>query len=359
MKQDLVGRLAFIDTSAFKAKNYQFHNHSLKKLKDYSDDEKIRILTTSITIAEVRSHFPGLANDAIRTIEETRKKAKILRNLPENSISGVFDKGLTDEIIISTLNQGFENFLNGDNIEIVPISSVDNESVFKDYFEGNAPFSTKKKDEFPDAFVLHAIKNLSKERTYPVYIVSTDGDMKNFCDGDRLIHLDSVDALIDLIVRNDDEVKEPVKLADDLFDKFKEEIVKRVSDKLLEASYTVDDEDAYDVKLNNVMIEGKNIIELDDESVVFEVELMADIEAATSEPDYERSAFDPEDQRYVFTFYNVTRRKFPLKTSITVTIWFPENVKAAAELGDIEMESNFDLESITSQLLSFEEKWFD
>ncbi len=359
MKQNLVGRLAFIDTSAFKAKNYQFHNHSLKKLKDYSDDEKIRILTTSITIAEVRSHFPVLASDAIRTIKETRVNAKILRNLPENPISGVFDRGLTDEVIISTLNKNFDNFLEGDNIEMVPLNSVDSEAVFKDYFEGNAPFSIKKKDEFPDAFVLHAIKNLSKERIYPVYIVSTDGDMKNFCDGDRLIHLDSVDALIDLIVRNDDEVKEPVKLADDLFDKFMGDIVQRVSDNLLEASYTVDDDDAYDVKLNNVMVVGKNIVELDDESVTFEVELVADIEAATSEPDYDRSAFDPEDQRYVFTLYNVTRRKFLLKTSITVTIWFSENVKAAAELGDVEMESNFDLESINSQLLSFEEKWFD
>lgn len=359
MKQNLVGRLAFIDTSAFKAKNYQFHNHSLKKIKDYSDDEKIRILTTSITIAEIRSHFPGLASDAIATIKQTRVDAKILRNLPENPISGVFDKGLTDEVIISTLNNNFDNFLEGDNIEMVPLNSVDSEAVFKDYFEGNAPFSIKKKDEFPDAFVLHAIKNLSNTRGYPVYIVSTDGDMKNFCDGDRLIHLDSVDALIDLIVRNDDEVKQPVKLADDLFEKFYGDIVQQVSDKLLEASYTVDDEDAYDVKLNNVMVEGKNIIELDDESVTFEVELVADIEAATSEPDYDRSAFDSEDQRYVFTFYNVTRRKFLLKTSITVTIWFSENVKAAAELGDIEMESNFDLESMNSQLLSFEEKWFD
>ncbi|MFQ0827208.1 PIN domain-containing protein [Serratia fonticola] len=359
MKQNLVGRLAFIDTSAFKAKNYQFHNHSLKKLKDYSDDEKIRILTTSITIAEVRSHFPVLATDAIRTIEETRTKAKILRNLPENPINGVFDKGLTDDVIITTLNQSFDNFLDGDNIEIVSLNSVDSEAVFKDYFEGNAPFSIKKKDEFPDAFVLHAIKDLSRKRTYPVYIVSTDGDMKNFCDGEHLIHLNSIDALIDLIVRNDDEVKEPVKLADDLFEEFKGEIVQRVSDKLSEASYTVDYEDTYDVKLNNVIVTGKNIIDLDEESVTFEIELVADIDAATSEPDYDRSAFDPEDQRYIFTFYNVTHRKFFLKASITTTIWFSEKVKAAAELGDIEMESSFDLESINSQILSFEEKWFD
>ncbi|EKN3560883.1 TPA: PIN domain-containing protein [Yersinia enterocolitica] len=359
MKQNLVGRLAFIDTSAFKAKNYQFHNHSLKTLRDYSDDEKIRILTTSITIAEVRSHFPVLANSAIKTIEETRTKAKILRNLPDNPINGIFDKGLTEDVIISTLNQSFDKFLGGNNIEIVSLKSVDSEAVFRDYFEGNAPFSIKKKDEFPDAFVLHAIKDLSQKRTYPVYIVSTDGDMKNFCDGERLIHLDSIDVLIDLIVRNDDDVKEPVKLADDLFEQFKGEIIHRVSDNLLEASYTVDSEDTYDVKLNNVIIESKNIIDLDDESVTFEIELVADIEAATSEPDYDRSAFDPEDQRYIFTFYNVTRRKFLLKTSITVTIWFSETVKAAAELGDVEMESSFDLESINSQLLSFEEKWFD
>ncbi|WP_145521514.1 PIN domain-containing protein [Yersinia aldovae] len=359
MKQNLVGRLAFIDTSAFKAKNYQFHNHSLKKLRDYSDDEKIRILTTSITISEVRSHFPTLAKSAIKIIEETRTKAKILRNLPHNPINGIFDKGLTEEVIISTLNENFENFLGGDNIEIVSLKSVDSEAVFHDYFEGNTPFSIKKKDEFPDAFALHAIKDLSQKRGYPVYIVSTDGDMKNFCDGERLIYLDSIDVLIDLIVRNDDDVKEPVKLADDLFDKFQEKIIQRVSDNLLEASYTVDNEDTYDVKINEVMIEGKNIIELDDDSVTFEVELEADVEAATSEPDYDRSAFDPEDQRYIFTFYNVTRRKFLLKTSITVTIWFSEAVKAAAELGDVEMESSFDLDSINSQLLSFEERWFD
>nr|WP_319554184.1 PIN domain-containing protein [uncultured Vibrio sp.] len=46
---ELQTRLVFIDTSAFEKKNYQFGQHSLGRLQELIEDEKIHLLITDVT----------------------------------------------------------------------------------------------------------------------------------------------------------------------------------------------------------------------------------------------------------------------------------------------------------------------
>lgn len=57
MTPELQSRLVFIDTSAFENKNFQFSSHKLDQLCGYLEESKLHLLTTEITILEVKKHL--------------------------------------------------------------------------------------------------------------------------------------------------------------------------------------------------------------------------------------------------------------------------------------------------------------
>ncbi len=57
MTPELQSRLVFIDTSAFENKNFQFSSHKLDQLCGYLEERKLHLLTTEITILEVKRHL--------------------------------------------------------------------------------------------------------------------------------------------------------------------------------------------------------------------------------------------------------------------------------------------------------------
>lgn len=59
---ELQTRLAFIDTSAFEKKNYQFGQYALGRLQELIEDEKIHLLITDVTRKEIDSHLKEGAN---------------------------------------------------------------------------------------------------------------------------------------------------------------------------------------------------------------------------------------------------------------------------------------------------------
>ena len=139
--------------------------------------------------------------------------------------------------------------------------------MFDKYFQSKPPFGgANKKSEFPDAFVLEAVTKVSNDRGHTLYVISSDGDMKKYADTlDSLIHLKRVDDFLDLVVRKEDELKEPVRFADGVFEKLESALVERAREVISESELYSDEANEFDdeihlMDIESVCISHKNII---------------------------------------------------------------------------------------------------
>ncbi|WP_201576808.1 PIN domain-containing protein [Psychrobacter sp. H8-1] len=359
MSNELESRLVFIDTSAYESKNYQFNEYALGKLCDYLESKRIHLLITEITINEIKAHLFSKSEESAKAIKKVQKEAMFLRNTPDLPCHGIFYKVKTDDIYKAAL-QNFEDFLDRSSAEIVDISNVNATVVFEKYFNSEAPFGVgSKKSEFPDAFVLEAISKVSEDRGHILYVISDDKDMEKYADHlDNLIHLKRVDDFLDLVVRKEKELEEPVKFADSVFDQLKAEIITCARAKIDESEFYSDeaigfDDEIYQIDIKSVCITHKNIISVSIENVEYEIDFEVVLEARYSIIDYDRSPWDPEDKRYIFVLYNDITRKHQETFSAYINIDYMDGIRANAEIVELYFnDSAFELNEESSELLN-------
>lgn len=365
MSAELESRLVFIDTSAYESKNYQFSEHALGKLCNLLESRKLHLLITQITINEIKSHLLAKSEESARAIKKIQKDAMFLRNTPELACHGIFEKVNSEDIYKIALDK-FEEFLNKSSAEIVDIKNVDSSIVFKKYFNSEPPFGgTHKKYEFPDAFALEAVSKASKDRGHSLYVVSEDGDMDKYVSAsDNLIHLKRIDDLLDLVVRKEDELKEPVKFADSIFFQLEANIIESAKDSISESEFYSDaadnfNDEIYLIKIESICINKRNIISVSDEHVEYEVDFKVILNAHHSIADYDRSPWDPEDKAYMFVFHNHIVKKHTEVFSAYICIDYTDGISANAELTELHFsESAFRLSEENSEIISAKEAGF-
>lgn len=180
MERDIV----FIDTSIYKAENYFAPNNRILALKKLAEKKVISLVFTEITNREVLKHYKGDVTSALNNIknnhevlacfDDTRPllfketKKKYLRKC-EHTLSAFWSQGYTI---------GYE-------------LCKDVKSVFNKYFDLERPFSEgKKKDEFPDAFVLQMLEQYSNRFCHKkIIVLSNDKDMRDY-KSNCLVHVD-------------------------------------------------------------------------------------------------------------------------------------------------------------------------
>ena len=362
MNMDLKTRLVFIDTSAFESKNFQFGEHALEKLEAHLEKEHLHLLITSITINEILAHMEEKSKQARALIKKLQKDAMFLRNVPELPCFGIFEK-ITSEEVFSLSKKKFEEFLDCESIEVVDLSTVDVTHVFKTYFGSLPPFGgADKKSEFPDAFALEAVKNTAESRGHDLYIVSSDKDMKKYVENKENLHyLEKIDDLLDLVIRTEEQLSEPAKLAESVGSIISDDIVNRIRGIMEDAEFYSDDIDGFEdeifeVKIGEVALKHKNIVDASREGATFEVEFSAEIEAHYSITDYDRSPWDPEDKEYVFVLHNTIVKKHIEWYSCYVTVNLHDGLTSNAEVEDIEFDfTGFDLSDDNSEVISYKE----
>lgn len=360
MSSELESRLVFVDTSAYESKNYQFGEHALAKLCDFLESERLHLLITQITINEIKAHLLFKSEESSRAIKKIQKEAMFLRNTPELACHGIFEKVKPEDIYKIAL-KNFEEFLDKSSAEIIDINNVSPSIVFEKYFKEEPPFGgANKKSEFPDAFALEAVRNASKDRGHLLYVVSDDGDMEKYTKTlDNMIHLKKVDDLLDLVVRNEEELKEPVKFADSIFEQLEILLNKSATEALNSSEFYSDaangqDDEIYQVDIESISINHKNIISISDEDVEYEIDFEVVLKAHYSIADYDRSAWDPEDKVYIIVLYNDFVRKHTEVFSAYVHIDYEDGIRANAELIDFDFtESAFELFEDNSEVISY------
>lgn len=258
-------------------------------LQSYCKDGRIKLFICDITISEIDSNIAKNTKEAGSLIKKFRNKAKILRNLRSEKFKGVFDEFQDDEISIEVQSQ-IESFLSECNATIINASAIDASKVFEDYFKGKPPFGEgKKKCEFPDAFVVEALKKWCEENNEKICIVSEDPDFEKACkDQDVFVYLPSLAKYIDAILADEDKL---IKLIHDKINIDKEKIYKAIISEIKDYDMVVMDADPE----AEAIAEDAEIQEFSDVSVIGISENSALIEASIlAKLDIYVNCYDPD-----------------------------------------------------------------
>ncbi|WP_137170409.1 PIN domain-containing protein [Marinomonas sp. FW-1] len=183
----------FLDTEVFDSNHYNFNSRDLKQLKALAENLSVELLLTDVVVYEVHKHLrrraSELANDA-------QKLCKKFNNVDPEGVGAELQKeSYSAEHVYNLLEKNFEDFLDSCHAEVISVEDVSSREVFSLYFQEQSPFSImgKKKNEFPDAFTLLALRDFSRERNVEISVVSNDGDPVGFCaQEENLIHYSSL-----------------------------------------------------------------------------------------------------------------------------------------------------------------------
>ena len=172
--QHLRTKYVFIDTQALRKARFDWDGRSLKRLTEFAKQGQLRLLTTDVTIGEIKSQLRELLIEANSALD---KHSGILRQL---GASAIMDSVRDQATALRTLEAAFEEFLQqvkAINVPLIP----DIRGVLDDYFTRQPPFSNKKKAEFPDAISVASLRLWCQQGGRTAYIVSEDSDMRECC----------------------------------------------------------------------------------------------------------------------------------------------------------------------------------
>lgn len=343
---ELQTRLVFIDTSAYETKKLQFGHFILRKLQDLVEQEKIHLLITDVVRSEIENHLKKYAQEAVKAHKNFRKEGSFLCVADEVTGGGLFPD-ITSEAVLNQAMQKFHAFVDNGLTETVSISGVNPKIIFDDYFSGAAPFHREaKKSEFPDAFSLAAIDTLARTRFHRVYIVSEDGDMAEVAKAnDTFIHLKSIDALLDLVNRNDDQLAELSTFADSVLDQLREEIIRSAREKLMNGEFKVSssgdaDPELDEIEITSVSIDEMQLIDVNKDDATYDITFNVDITASYDFQDYSRANWDKEDQVYYGVKHSNESFRHQEQYTAALEIGFQDGIRANAEVNLLNFDDN-------------------
>lgn len=175
----------FIDTEAFVRERLDWNSRAFSRLKELVRSGHLHILTTRVTREEVVGKIRESLAIATAAL---RKHDVVLRQL---GFKVPVDEGSEERTV-----KLFEEFLRELRAIEVPVSR-DVDKILHSYFHQLPPFSAKKKNEFPDAFVVQSLQERVTASRRKIYVVSADPDMKSSCESvAELLLVDSISEVI-------------------------------------------------------------------------------------------------------------------------------------------------------------------
>ncbi|MCY7522257.1 PIN domain-containing protein, partial [Paenibacillus larvae] len=200
----------------------------------------------------------------------------------------------------SVLKKHFDDFMKQSKASIIPVDTVVVSNLLQRYFQGNPPFSSTKKSEFPDAINLLALENWCNMKSEQMYVISLDNDLSNFCEGSSSLHyLNSIDSFLNLMTSND-EYRHSFVI--NLAEKYFEQIEEAISEEFPWLGFFIDNEDGYaeNIVVHSVDLEEDvNVVELEEDNAILQFDVRVSFEAEVTYTDYENSVFDKEEGKYL------------------------------------------------------------
>lgn len=353
---ELQTRLVFIDTSAYEQKKFQFGHFALARLEELVREEKIHLLITDVVRSEIEAHLKKYAEETVTELKRFQKKASFLHVAAQATGGGLFTT-VSAEAVLEEATAKFRTLVDNGLTENISVEIINPKQIFDAYFTGMPPFHKEaKKSEFPDAFTLAAVDAVARERSHSVYIVSGDQDMQAVAEiHEHFIHLKTVDELLDLVNRNDEELRDLSVFADSALELVKEEVLSRARGRLEEAEFLPDlsgdvDSELTDVDITGIEITQMQLIDVDIDGATYDVTFGVTLRASYDFTDYSAANWDREDKVH----YGVVETSEILihqeSFSASLEIGFAGGLKSNAEFIDLTFDDTiFELDLENAQ----------
>lgn len=372
-------RLVTLDTQVFDSYHFNYNSRAFQTLVKLTQQGKIRLLLTSVTLNEIRAHIIEGAKLASEAVKEgvnylDKKRSKPPAGKERIKISANSDLLYDFKKKVQQLAPNFDQihqelldkldtFLKETDFKKIEVDRVSVVEIFENYFSGTPPFGEgKKKYEFPDAFALLAIQKEAKDRNKKIYVVSGDSDWEKFCSStENLFLFGKLDELLENIIRETDS--DEVEVCYKLYRNKEDEIKRYIEDKFSDLDFSIDlsgtsliewGSEEIEVTVNSVDIIDSSLVKIDDSdldqpSVVFELEAEVNYDANVSYESLEYAIYDREDDMYYGgeTIDTVFTQSIKLNVEVTLTLSRDKDYSLCdADIEDITIDPNNTLSKI-------------
>lgn len=294
----------FIDTCVYE-KEWFYRGPRIKTLFDYATKGRIRIILPDLTEFEVTKHLEkdceeNNGSNCIHKLENSR-----LYDLPEGKDSIQKLRNLQLSLKDSIVNFFLKELDNALVLRIKIPCDLDFLKIINAYKNREAPFSEKKKEEFPDAFVLATLEKWCNDNNEECTILSVDSDLERF-KSDKLHYKEYGIYVRELI---EEEKNITTHLATDILEekKFIDPISNWIHELLSWEVYfcsalQIEDIDDYTIKNVSINTEKEDVqlVGYYDDTCVFKLIVTITTEVEVWHPDFDTAYWDSEDHKYYF-----------------------------------------------------------
>lgn len=169
--------IVFTDTSVFIKENYFSPNNRILSLRILAEKGIISLVSTEITNSEIIKNFK---EDVASACSNVKNNHKVIACFDETRPLLYKD---TKKKLLKKCDETFQDFISKGAVYTIGYDySNDVKSVFEKYFMAEKPFDAgKKKNEFPDAFVLLMLESYCKRNGLKsIIVLSDDKDMREY-----------------------------------------------------------------------------------------------------------------------------------------------------------------------------------
>jgi len=290
----------FIDTGVFIADNFHVYSIKYKSVLSYVNRGELQVLSTDITEREIEANIEEEVAKARAALAASTSKARILKNLsPRFGLSALF-ADLDAKKLSKEVSKKVAGFFRAAKSVRLKATKQEPSVVFEKYFAREPPFGQgKKKAEFPDAFVLETLEEWSKKTGNVVHVLSTDPDMKSYCErSDRLLYVPTVEAFVDSVISRDESISSAVRRT---LSGHTETIRDIIVNQEVMSDVILMDEDGEGTtsEVHNVAVGSISLVHLTKTKATVEFQVTIDLEIQTVYDDYDTASYDSEEDKYL------------------------------------------------------------
>lgn len=309
--------IVYIDTSVFYAENFFAPDNRISSLCKLAKENKINIVLTEITRQEVCRQIKTIVRQSWKAFN---RDSRIFRN---NSDIDKWRKATNEKKEIEKITSLLDDFLTESHAKILDYSYCSNsEKVFTDYFEGKKPFGEgRKKDEFPDAFMLTSLEKYSLEMGRHIIVLSDDGDMEGY--ESKLLDYENYGEYVSRKVAEGIALDELAKQLRDeiplLESKIKDEVIEYLDDFRLYQTLLDLTEVSYQ-SVNEVMVDidedDYEVVSVNDHFIDIEIQPEISFKVDVDYVSYEYAVYDREDGKW----YGTEEEKYKVDSSAPIYV---------------------------------------
>lgn len=300
MPNELLTRNVFIDTSIFVSENFNVKGTKFDSLASLAQEGRVFIKSSDITFREIICNIEESVETAEKAIKKAKTEGRILRNLGSKSSYQTIFAEFPSTKIVATFMKQIKDYFKLSKTEILPALKTRPSAVFDKYFAKKPPFGLgKKKSEFPDAFVLSALEQWCKKAQQRIYVISQDPDITSACsDSDKLIHLSTLQVLLELVIAHDQNL---AQLVHERFQRNMEKIRGLISGELEGNLIGLVDQDGEGeiTSVHEVSLGDASIIKMTDDVATLEFQAKIEFSADIWFDDLATASYDSEEGRLI------------------------------------------------------------